>query len=190
MHFLSFTTDYVRRLTAGDPEVQEHFTRYFDGVLHMKLRSRLRSLALIEDVRQETFLRVFRALRNGSLICPDRLGAFVNAVCNHVLLETYRDKQKHELRGEEPPERADPNLSPEGELATRERDAMVGRTLSELSHKDSELLRMIFLEERDKAEICRNMNVDHDYLRVLIFRAKSRFGRQWRNHCQETSAHA
>ena len=87
----SFDGDYVRRLIAEDPETERHFTDYFGDLLYLKLRSRLRSPAQVEDARQETFVRVLTALKKkASLATPESLGAFVNAVCNNVLLETYR----------------------------------------------------------------------------------------------------
>ena len=43
---------------------------------------------MIEDIRQETFLRVLVTLRRKhGLEHPERLGAFVNSVCNNVFLE-------------------------------------------------------------------------------------------------------
>jgi len=63
----------------------------FTELLQLKLRSRLQSPQAIEDVRQETFARVFSVLRkDGGLRQPERLGAFVNQICNHVLFEHYR----------------------------------------------------------------------------------------------------
>ena len=47
--------------------------------------------------------------------------------------------------------------------------------LAKLPEKDRELLRMFFLEERDKSEICKKFQISEDYLRVLLFRAKSKF---------------
>jgi RNA polymerase sigma-70 factor, ECF subfamily len=44
-----------------------------------------------------------------------------------------------------------------------------------LSEKDRRLLRAIFFEEKDKAEICHEFGVDRDYLRVLLHRAKQSF---------------
>ena len=63
---------------------------YFSELIQLKLRSRLHSPQAIEDVRQETFTRVFAALHSGKLRQPDRLGAYVNSMCNNVLLEHYR----------------------------------------------------------------------------------------------------
>jgi RNA polymerase sigma-70 factor (ECF subfamily) len=33
----------------------------------------------------------------------------------------------------------------------------------------------LFFEERDKDDICRTLNVDRNYLRVLLHRAKAKF---------------
>jgi RNA polymerase sigma-70 factor (ECF subfamily) len=91
LQFYSFDAEYVQRLCAGDRQTQEHFVGYFTELLQIKLRSRLQSPHAIEDVRQETFSRVFAVLsRDGGLRQPERLGPFVNTVCNHVLMEHYR----------------------------------------------------------------------------------------------------
>src|SRR5215471_786062 len=91
VQFHTFDAAYVENLCAGDFATQEHFVRYFTELLHLKLRSRLRSPQAIEDVRQETFARVFASLRKGGVLRqPERLGAFVNTVCNNVLFEHYR----------------------------------------------------------------------------------------------------
>jgi hypothetical protein len=100
LQFHSFDAIYVEKLCAGDRATQEHFTTYFSALLQIKLRSRLRSSQAVEDVRQETFARVLTVLRrDGGLRQPERLGAFVNTVCNNIgsidfefALESSEDK--------------------------------------------------------------------------------------------------
>src|SRR5499426_1171556 len=83
-----FDRAYLDRLASGDPDTERHFTRYFGDLLSIKLRSRLRSPAQVEDARQETFLRVMKALRQpGGIQSAGGFGAFVNTVCNNVLFE-------------------------------------------------------------------------------------------------------
>jgi len=60
-------------------------------------------------------------------------------------------------------------------LVTWDRQRVVARILNQLAPRDREMLRMIFLEERDKVDICRIMQVNPEYLRVLVYRAKARF---------------
>src|SRR5271168_995554 len=102
LQFETFDATYIENLCAGDHGTEEHFVGYFTELLHLKLRSRLRSPHAIEDVRQETFARVLRVLRkDGALRQPSRLGAFVNTVCNNVLLEHYRSTSRSQSLDEE-----------------------------------------------------------------------------------------
>jgi RNA polymerase sigma-70 factor, ECF subfamily len=52
---------------------------------------------------------------------------------------------------------------------------MVRAVLEELNPKDRNLLRAVFLEERDKGKVCEEIGVEGDYLRVLLHRARARF---------------
>ena len=156
--------------------MEKHFVAYFSQLLLLKLHSRVRSPQLIEDVCQETFLRVLQVVRrDGGLRHPERLGAFVNQVCNNVLLEKYRETIRHTPMPDAPPDPADTTIDLDKDIVTQERKQIVERVLSELSEKDRALLRKILLEERDKDDVCREMDVTGEYLRVLLHRARLRF---------------
>ncbi len=122
----SFDRNYVERLIRGDAETERHFTSYFGDLLLIKLRGRLRSPQLVEDARQETFLRVLNVLRNkGGLEYPERLGAFVNAVCENVLLETFRSSARLQQLPEDASEPVDLAASAESEFVSAERKTLV-----------------------------------------------------------------
>ena len=59
-------------------------------------------------------------------------------------------------------------------MAAEQRER-VRQALAGLPDKEREILRWLFFEERDKDEICRELNVDRNYLRVLLHRAKAKF---------------
>ncbi len=63
----------------------------------------------------------------------------------------------------------------EGMLVTKQSAERVRHILEELPQRDRDLLRAIFLEEKDKDSVCREFGVDRDYLRVLLHRAKDKF---------------
>lgn len=182
MDVTSFTQEYLQRLRDGDPETQRHFTRYFGELLSIKLRNRVRSPHLIEEVRQETFLRVLLIVRRDGIAHPERLGAFVNSVCNNVVLEVFRTESRSQPMPETVPEVVDQGPTPELAFYSRQQSTWVNGVLKSLPEKDRDLLRQIFLEERDKDEVCRTFKVDREYLRVLLHRAKARF----RNAVEET----
>ena len=177
MQFQAFDAPYVERLRSGDFRTQEHFVAYFSELIQLKLRARLRSPQAIEDVRQETFVRVFTALRSpGGIRQPERLGAFVNSICNNVLLEHYRSSSRSDSLDDEPQnELPDPVMDVLGAVAAKQMEEKVREILDEMPERDRRILREVFLEERDKDEVCRDFGVDRDYLRVLLHRAKQLF---------------
>lgn len=177
MQFETFDASYVDRLRAGDFRTQEHFVAYFSELIQLKLRSRLRAPQAIEDVRQETFVRVFAALRSsGGIRQPDRLGAFVNSICNNVLLEHYRDSTRtSSIEDQEEPDVIDNKTDILRTVAAKQMEGKVREILEHMSERDRRLIREVFLEERDKDAVCREFGVDRDYLRVLLHRAKQSF---------------
>lgn len=177
LQFQTFDAEYIEALCAGDRRVQEHFVGYFTELIHLKVRSRLPSRQAQDDVRQETFARVLTTLRReNGLRQPERLGAFVNTVCNNVLFEQYRSSSRQQsLDADDQPELPAGGAAVDDVVAARQLKTKVSEILSGLSPRDRSVLQAIFIEERDREEVCREMGVDGEYLRVLLFRAKQSF---------------
>jgi RNA polymerase sigma-70 factor, ECF subfamily len=177
MEFCAFDESYVERLRAGDFRTQEHFAAYFAELIRVKLRSRVRSPQDIEDIRQETFSRVLKVLRSErGLREPEKLGAFVNATCNNVRNEYYRAGiRQASVDDEPPPEHPDPHPGALDQLLTRGVQEQVREILDGLPERDRRIISEVLLEERSKDEICQELGVDRDYLRVLLHRAKQSF---------------
>ena len=177
MNFETFNDSYVAKLRAGDQTTEAHFTRYFGELMDLKLRSRVRSREIVEDLKQESFARVLKLLRSeGGIRNAERLGPLVNSVCNHVLSEQYRTAKRAEPLEEETavriPDRRQDALS--GLIADDVRTS-VREVMGELSARDREILRRLFFDEEDKDDVCREMGVNRQYLRVLLHRAKNSF---------------
>jgi len=172
-----FDRSYLDRLSSGDPETEAHFHRYFRDLLAIKLRSRLRSPAAVDDAIQETFLRVLKAVRQpGGIQSPGGFGSFVNSVCNNVLFELYRSQSRVDPLGDDTGGQIrDTRAGAEETVVVEEERASVRKILATLPEKERQLLEWLFFEERDKDEICRTLGIDRNYLRVLLHRAKQRF---------------
>ena len=174
--FFAFDKAYVDKLRNGDPATEHHFFVYFEKLLHIKLRSRTISSDKIEDLKQETFIRVIAAVRKEGVVRqPERFGAFVNSICNNVLLEYYRSLGKNQQIDETHQEIPDKALDLEGMMVSKQFSERVQKVISALPARDRDLLRAIFLEERDKDAVCREIGIDRNYLRVLLHRAKDKF---------------
>jgi RNA polymerase sigma-70 factor (ECF subfamily) len=176
MQFQDFDSYYLDRLGSGDFSTQQHFVAYFGELIRLKAGKRLRSIAAIEDVRQETLARVLRFLAEQRVHQPQRLGAFVNSVCNNVIHEHHR-LQSRELPADAGVVDAipDPTMSAPEAIAQQQMQQKIRQVLDELPEKDRCLLKALFLEERSRDEVCRDFGVTRDYLRVLVHRAKQSF---------------
>ena len=172
MEFTSFDSGYLERLAAGDAAAEKHFHDYFGELIFIKLRARQLPPHFIDDVRQETFLRVFQALRKDGIRQPERIGSFVNSVCNNVLLEFHRAGARTTLT-DTTPDAPDESHDSEQRLIARERRLRVRQLLARLPSKNQRLLTAVFLDERPVDEVCAEFGVDRNYLRVLLFRART-----------------
>ena len=177
MEFVQFDGPYLERLCSGDFRTQEHFVSYFSELIQLKLRSRVQSPQTIDDLRQETFARVFSVLRGPTgMRQPERLGAFVNSTCNNVLLEYYRSSARDTpIEDEEDSKIPDTAMDVVTIIAHKQMEDKVRQILADMPERDRRVLKEVFLEEKDKDEVCRDFGVDRDYLRVLLHRAKQSF---------------
>jgi RNA polymerase sigma-70 factor (ECF subfamily) len=182
VEFFDFNQNYLEQLRNRDFPTEQHFFKYFSELLLIKLRSRVQSSQAVEDIRQETFLRVLKTIRSEAGIrSPERFGAFVNSVCNNVLMEFYRSSSHSGASDEDPAEAPDTTIDLDGMLTTNQTREQVRKVLDQLAEKDRRLLRALFLEDKDKDEICQEFGVDRDYLRVMLHRAKQNFRACYQN---------
>jgi RNA polymerase sigma-70 factor (ECF subfamily) len=176
LELFPFDKSYVDRLRDGDPSTEQHFASYFGQLLGIMLRARYLPPERVDDVRQETFRRVLTALRRvGGIREPERFGAFVNSICKNVLHENAREWFRNLAIEQDHSEERSKILDLESALISQETKEKVREILGEMRPRDRELLRAMFLEDKDKDEICLEFGVDRDYLRVLLYRAKVRF---------------
>ena len=171
-----FDEAYLVALAERDSNTENHLVSHFSRAVQVKLRAQLRSPELIQDASQETFLRILTYFRAGKkLDNPASLPGFVQAICHNVALEFLRAHTRHDQLPERFPDPATGAPDPERQFVTKERKEQVRRLLGELPEKDRRLLKRVFLDEEDKDAVCREFQVDRNYLRVLLHRARTRF---------------
>ena len=176
MIFEPLSNEYVVKLATSDEEATRHFMRYFGSLILIKLRARALPASVIEEVRQETFMRVLVAVRKeGGIREGSKLGAFVNTTCNHVLSEHFRKDHRYTPLDSEHVELPALTAGAEEQMMRRDVQRKVREVLARLPERDRDILNALFLEERDKDAVCEEFGIGRDYLRVLLFRAKNSF---------------
>ncbi len=176
LQFHSFDDNYLRQLREGDFVTQDHFRKYFTALMKVKLQSRLKSPEAIEDVQQETFVRFYAALREGKIREPKSLGSYVNSMCNNVLKESWRHEEPAvSLDNDDAPELPAAPFDLSKMIDDKQAAQKVQKVIEQLPERDRRVLRAIFFEERDKDEVCRELGITRDNLRLLLHRAKQKF---------------
>jgi RNA polymerase sigma-70 factor (ECF subfamily) len=133
----------------------------------------------VDDIVQETLTRFVRAGRQSQIRnSAEEFGAFVNGVCRNVILEYRRRIRREPLADPEIPIK-DTGVRPEAEVF--EMRQAIDQGLAGLAERDQKILRSLYLEGREKEDICREWGMTDAQFRVVLFRAKERFRRAYPN---------
>ena len=149
--------------------------------LRLKLRYKVlyhvgHGCADVDDLVQESLARFIRAEQRHQIRNTEEFGAFLNGVCRNVILE-YRRRMRREPNLDQDMPIPDTGIRPEAEILEM-RDA-IDSGLAELAERDRTILRSLYLDGKDKDEICREWNMSDSQFRVVLFRAKERFRRAY-----------
>ncbi|HZC66222.1 MAG TPA: sigma factor, partial [Candidatus Dormibacteraeota bacterium] len=95
VEFFEFNEEYLALLRASDSATCAHFFAYFDRLLRMLLRARGLRPDRVDDLIQETFLRVLgKVQREGAIREPGHFGSYVNSICKNAARETARSGKR------------------------------------------------------------------------------------------------
>ncbi len=139
---------------------------------------RLRDRSAAEDVAQETLRRVIEALRQEKIEKLEALPAFVFQTARNICLHYGRSARRQEsallrFRGGLQTSSGEEE-DPLAVLVDEARRAEVWEALEKLEDDDRELLRMLYVDGLENAEISRRLGVDPGTLRVRKHRALKR----------------
>jgi RNA polymerase sigma factor (sigma-70 family) len=171
-----FTKEYLELLAHGDQERWVEFRAHFAACIWIAMQKRGIPRDWIPDICQETFARVFKDLREAKVHTPAALPGYVRQTAINVMRETLRDRRRHgEGTFGEAPETADPAMNQEQVFVTDDHfRRIVELLLEDLSAADRELVRMVFLEERERRAVCEFYRITPEILRVRLCRALGR----------------
>lgn len=167
------------------PAAAAHSTAELDSATLERLRLKLRYKVLyhvghncadVEDLVQETLARFVRAGQRSQIRNTEEFGAFLNGVCRNVILE-YRRRLRREPVSDQKTELPERGVRPDAEILEM-RDS-IDQSLAELSDRDRAILKALYLEGREKDEICAEWHMSDAQFRVVLFRAKERFRRAY-----------
>jgi RNA polymerase sigma-70 factor (ECF subfamily) len=158
--------------------------------LRLKLRYKVlyhvgHNCADVDDLVQESLARFFRAEQRNQIRNTEEFGAFLNGVCRNVILE-YRRRIRREPTIDPDMPLPDAGVRPDAEILEM-RDA-IDHGLNELAERDRMILRALYLEGKEKEDICKEWGMSDAQFRVVLFRAKERFRRVYNTEMKRSTA--
>jgi RNA polymerase sigma-70 factor (ECF subfamily) len=161
-------SDPVSRLSA--------IYRDYPGLRALILR-RVRDPEVAADILQDAAVTTLEKLRRGEIAHPENVGGFLYRVAlNH--LRNHRRKDRSAVSSAEGLEDLQgASEDPDWECVGRPQWAAVARrVLDEMpTARDRELLMRFYLNDEDKEQICRALQLSHEHFNRVIFRARNRF---------------
>lgn len=168
----------VERIAAGERDAEtELFKCYGAGVL-MLLRQRCGDAGMAEDLLQDTFRIVIQRLRDKNLEKPERLAAYLHRVAVNLIIGEMRKIQRRNTHIDLDAVDAMIDVRPDAleQLSKDNLVQLVHKLLDEMPvERDRELLVMHFIEELDKEQVCRRLDLTPAHFDRVLYRAKQRF---------------
>jgi RNA polymerase sigma-70 factor (ECF subfamily) len=167
-----FDQEYLVRLRDRDAVTETHFVDYFSKLLKAKLRSDGYSESALNDILQETLYRVLKSVYDDRIQSPSSLRSFAYGVCERVEWEYDRGESRFwRNNSEEFPDIPDDRSPAGGPARQAEVRQTVRWVLDKLAEKDRKILVALFMDEKEREEVCQEFGITRDNLRVLLHRA-------------------
>ncbi|HET9863660.1 MAG TPA: sigma-70 family RNA polymerase sigma factor [Steroidobacteraceae bacterium] len=168
-----------RRIREGDVSAESELIRQFEPGLRVLLRRRTGGdQGLLQDLVQETLLIVIQRLRGVGIDDPQKLAAFAAQTARNLAIASLRktERQRTDVDSEATERKADASRGVEAQAEDIEAALAVRALLREMPQaRDRLMLKRFYLEEHDKALICREMHLTEAAFNQALSRARRRF---------------
>jgi RNA polymerase sigma-70 factor (ECF subfamily) len=175
----------VSRCLSGDETAWEEFVRQHTRHVYALCYRFTGSGAEAQDLTQEVFLRVFRALKSFRS-AEGSLGTWLTRLTRNLLIDHYRrsrqDRVTESLEERLPViEEAGPVARPDQALAGREASEVLQHALQKLSPDLREAVILRDLQEMEYREIAQVLAIPEGTVKSRINRGRAELGRLLRN---------
>ncbi len=170
----------VEAIRAGDRLAEEWLVRRYQPGVRAIVRQVIGFRPDVEDLSQDTLLRVMEKVRNGDIRDPERLSGFIASVARNTAIAHLRKGRRNEAGIDVDP--LDPGQDPHGMVVREEHANVVRQVLSSLGQpRDREVLYQFYVAEEGKESICRRLGLSSLHFNRVLYRARDRFREIYEN---------
>ena len=167
--------DIVARIAGGDRAAESEFVRRFERGVRALVRRHCRpGDPIVDDLVQDVLAGVIERLRVGAIHDSAALPGYVQAAAVYATTAEYR--RRRPTQNDSTIENLADGDSPTARLEATQLSTMLRTLLAEMPvARDREILARFYLDEQDKDEVCRALDIDPAHFHRVVFRARERF---------------
>ncbi|MDA3933743.1 MAG: sigma-70 family RNA polymerase sigma factor [Gammaproteobacteria bacterium] len=181
IHNNTEAADIAVRIYAGDQTAEKALLdKYFQPMLAL-LRFRCHDPAVADDLCQETFRILIEQLRSKPMDNPEALGGYVRQIAMNLFINELRrsDRQRTSPDLESIDRQSAEQLTAYDLIQQEQSKIAVEAMLATLkTPRDRQVLRLFYLAELDKQEICIRLDLKPAHFDRVLHRAKQRIREQ------------
>jgi RNA polymerase sigma-70 factor (ECF subfamily) len=162
----------VERIAAGNKlAMQALFARHRTSVYRWLLRF-VSNETLAEDLLSEVFLGVWR--QAARFECRSSVSTWLLSIARHKALSARRHRTEAELDEKIEATVADPANDPELALQEKNRDELLRRALTRLSHEHRQVIDLVYYHEKSVDEVAQIIDVPPATVKTRMFYARKK----------------
>lgn len=166
--------DLVRRIGTGDHSAEREIILLYDRRLLVKLRQHTYDRHRISDLRQEVWIRVLEALRDGRVSEPKKFFGFLLGTARYVVLEDIKARKRQVVSLDDIAPLRDTGKAIELLLDQSHMAEKVRKAVQSLSDRDRQVIVRHYLREEPKEETCRLLGLTSMNYNNILYRARKR----------------
>ena len=172
------TAHLATAIYQGDKDAEAAlFERFYKPVLYV-LERKTGDPEQAQDLCQESLCIMIERLRTQPLAEPDKLSSFLHQIAHNLHIAEVRKSERRQTHANlELLERcAAPGQNQLRQLLLQRSKDAVHKLIAALpNERDRKLLYGYYIEERDKDELCAELELSQRHFDKVLFRAKQRF---------------
>jgi len=167
--------DIVARIAGGDRAAESEFVRRFERGVRALVRRHCRpGDSIVDDLVQDVLTGVIERLRAGAIHDSGALAGYVQAAGVYATNAEYRGRRP--TQSDATIENLADGDTPTARLEATQLSTMLRTLLAEMPvARDREILARFYLDEQDKDDVCRALEIDPAHFHRVVFRARERF---------------
>ena len=156
--------DLAARIRAGDRLAEEEFCKTYQRGVLLLATARTRDREAARDLTQDILMAALKALRQGQLHDPEKLGAFVNGTARNLVNNYLRSKARWgESDLESVPE---PSTDPVEDLESADWRRRISREVESFGPTDQQILLLTLVDGHSLLEVAKRLELSHDAVRA------------------------